>query len=163
LNRTLSNLSTIAGSFAGSLEGQRATLGEANNLIDGVVSQLESTRSALDDFDITLAGLEDGVRDVRSDSLTLTASSNSEKLQAVTCPNRDEIGSFVAHRVASSRAADYEVRPYGSPMGGRYTNLSLGIGAVMLIVVFRVEVDTGGFKSVTVPQAYVGRFLLMAI
>src|SRR5699024_1526763 len=81
LNRTLSNLSTIAGSFAGSLEGQRATLGEANNLIDGVVSQLESTRSALDDFDITLAGLEDGVRDVRSDILTLTQASIPERLR----------------------------------------------------------------------------------
>src|SRR5690625_7176915 len=48
-------------------------------------------------------------------------------------------------------------------MAGLFTNLSLWIGAFMLIVVFRVEVDTEGFKRVTVPQAYVGRFILMAI
>ena len=163
LNRTLSNLSTIAGSFAGSLEGQRATLGEANNLIDGVVSQLESTRSALDDFDITLAGLEDGVRDVRSDILALTASSNSEKLQTITGLNSDEIGSFFADPVTINSEPVYEVNSYGSAMAGLFTNLSLWIGAFMLIVVFRVEVDTEGFKRVTVPQAYVGRFILMAI
>src|SRR5699024_10623038 len=57
----------------------------------------------------------------------------------------------------------YEVNSYGSAMAGLFTNLSRWIGAFMLIVVFRVEVDTEGFKRVTVPQAYVGRLILMAL
>jgi len=163
LNSALSNLSSTAGAFAGSLEGQRATLGEANSLIDGVVSQLESTRSALDDFDLTLAGLEDGVDDVRTDILTLTATSNSEALQTVTGLDADDIGSFFASPVTINSEPVYEVNSYGSSMAGLFTNLSLWIGAFMLMVVFRVEVDTEGFKRVTVRQAYVGRFILMAI
>ena len=126
-----------------------------------MVSQLESTRSALDDFDITLAGLEDGVRDVRSDILALTASSNSEKLQTITDLNSDEIGSFFADPVTINSEPVYEVNSYGSAMAGLFTNLSLWIGAFMLISwSSALEVDTEGFKRVTVPQAYVGRFIV---
>lgn len=163
LNSALSNLSSTAGAFAGSLEGQRTTLGEANNLIDGVVAQLESTRGALDDFDLTLAGLEDGVQDVRSDILALTASSNSEALRTVTGLNPEDIGEFFASPVTINSEPVYEVNSYGSAMAGLFTNLSLWIGAFMLLVVFRVEVDTEGLKRVSVRQAYIGRFLLMAI
>lgn len=163
LNSALSNLSSTAGAFAGSLEGQRTTLGEANNLIDGVVAQLESTRGALDDFDLTLAGLEDDVQDVRSDILALTASSNSEALRTVTGLNPEDIGEFFASPVTINSEPVYEVNSYGSAMAGLFTNLSLWIGAFMLLVVFRVEVDTEGLKRVSVRQAYIGRFLLMAI
>jgi putative membrane protein len=163
LNSALSNLSSTAGAFAGSLEGQRTTLGEANNLIDGVVDQLASTRTALDDFDLTLAGIEDGVNDVRSDILTLTATSNSEALQTVTGLNSEDIGAFFSSPVTISSEPVYVVNSYGSAMAGLFTNLSLWIGAFMIMVVFRVEVDTEGFKRVTVRQAYLGRFMLMAI
>ena len=163
LNSALSNLSSTAGAFAGSLEGQRTTLEEATNLIDGVVDQLASTRTALDDFDLTLAGIEDGVNDVRSDILTLTATSNSEALQTVTGLNSEDIGTFFSSPVTITSEPVYEVNSYGSAMAGLFTNLSLWIGAFMLMVVFRVEVDTEGFKRVTVRQAYLGRFLLMAM
>lgn len=163
LNSALSNLSSTAGAFAGSLEGQRATLSEANNLIDSVVSQLSSTRDALDEFDLTLAGIEDAVRNVRNDILALTASSNSDVLTTVTGLNSEDIGDFFASPVTIESEPVFEVNSYGSAMAGLFTNLSLWIGAFMLMVVFRVEVDTEGFKRVTVRQAYVGRFLLMAI
>src|SRR5699024_5087415 len=108
-------------------------------------------------------GLEDGVDDVRTDILTLTATSNSEALQTVTGLDADDIGSFFASPVTINSEPVYEVNSYGSSMAGLFTNLSLWIGAFMLMVVFRVEVDTEGFKRVTVRQAYVGRFILMAI
>ncbi|WP_410131406.1 hypothetical protein, partial [Klebsiella pneumoniae] len=44
-----------------------------------------------------------------------------------------------------------------------FTNLSLWIGAFILIVIFRVEVDAEGFKEITVGQAYMGRTLLLGI
>lgn len=163
LNSALSNLSSTAGAFAGSLEGQRTTLGEANNLIDGVIDQLASTRTALDDFDATLAGIEDGVSNVRNDIMALTASSNSEALQTITSLNAEDIGTFFSSPVTINSEPVYPVNSYGSAMAGLFTNLSLWIGAFMLMVVFRVEVDTEGFKRLSVRQAYIGRFLLMAL
>lgn len=68
-----------------------------------------------------------------------------------------------------SKPAEIESHPvfpvdhYGSGMAALFTNLSLWIGAFILIVIFRMEADAKGLKELTVGQAYLGRFLLMSI
>ena len=60
----------------------------------------------------------------------------------------------------------YPVKNYGSGMASLFTNLTLWIGAFVLVVIFRVEVDTENLgkaaRRVSVSQAFWGRFLLMA-
>ena len=56
----------------------------------------------------------------------------------------------------------FPVSSYGSAMAALFTNLSLWIGAFVMMVIFKVEVDTEGVAPIRVGEAYVGRFLLFA-
>ena len=56
----------------------------------------------------------------------------------------------------------YELNAYGSAMAPLFMNLTFWIGAFMLLVIMKQEVDAEGIKNLTVTQRYVGRFLLLA-
>jgi putative membrane protein len=57
----------------------------------------------------------------------------------------------------------FPVATYGSAMAALFTNLSLWIGAFVLMVIFKLEVDTEGLEAVSLTSAYLGRWLLFAI
>lgn len=162
LNGALSRLNSTIGAFSGSLESQRSTLREANGLIDGVVQQLGATRATMGNFDTSLASLQEGLDGIRNDINALTATSNSQALQTITGLDAEDVGQFFAEPVKINSEPVYAMNSYGSGMASLFTNLTLWIGAFMLMVLFRMEVDREGFSRLNVRQAYTGRFLLMA-
>ena len=163
LNRAMSNLSSKVGGFSATLETQKATMKEAQRLVDGVAKQLGATQEAVRSFDADLASLEEGVEGARDDVRAITATSRTKELQTITGLNSEEIGNFFADPVEVKSEPVYPVGSYGSAMAALFTNLSLWIGAFVLMVIIRVEVDLEGFKRLTVGQAYLGRFMLMAL
>ena len=57
----------------------------------------------------------------------------------------------------------YPVDTYGAAMAPLFMNLTFWIGAFMLMVVLRQEVDSSGIRKLTLTQRYLGRFLLYAL
>ena len=47
-------------------------------------------------------------------------------------------------------------------MSSLFINLTLWIGAFMLLIIFRAEVDPQGRKNLTITKAYLARFLLLS-
>ena len=162
INRAMSNLSSTASALSATLEAQKGTMREADGLLDGVSQQLLATKDTLGDFDTNLAALQDSLRSIQGDVRSLKATMNNKVLQNVTGLDADEIGQFFAEPIEVESVTVYPVDSYGSAMAALFTNLSLWIGAFVLMVIFKVEVDKEGFRRVTVDQAYLGRFLLMA-
>ena len=162
INRAMSNLSSTASALSATLEAQKGTMREADGLLDGVSQQLLATKDTLGDFDTNLAALQDSLRSIQGDVRSLKATMNNKVLQNVTGLDADEIGQFFAEPIEVESVTVYPVDSYGSAMAALFTNLSLWIGAFVLMVIFKVEVDKEGFRRVTVGQAYLGRFLLMA-
>ena len=56
----------------------------------------------------------------------------------------------------------YELNAYGSAMAPLFMNLTFWIGAFMLLVIMKQEVDGEGIRNLTVTQRYLGRFALLA-
>ena len=162
INRAMSNLSSTASALSATLEAQKGTMREADGLLDGVSQQLLATKDTLGDFDTNLVALQDSLRSIQGDVRSLKATMNNKVLQNVTGLDADEIGQFFAEPIEVESVTVYPVDSYGSAMAALFTNLSLWIGAFVLMVIFKVEVDKEGFRRVTVGQAYLGRFLLMA-
>lgn len=160
LNTALGELNFAAGSLSSALSGQQTTMQEARTLINGVVDQLSATQSVLSSFDSDLAAVLDGVNSVRHDLTTLDAASRSQVLATLSGLDVHSISDFFAHPVAVKSVPVFPVGTYGNAMTALFTNLSLWIGAFVLMVIFRLEVDLEGLKNVTLPQAYVGRLLL---
>ncbi|MGJ0183777.1 YhgE/Pip domain-containing protein [Corynebacterium glyciniphilum] len=164
LNSAINQVNSTAGAFSSALSSQRTLLGESITLLDGLDSQLGTAKDVLGNFRNDLSGIEDGLQTARADVLALTAASGDGVLGTVS--NLDSVGisEFMATPAEVESHAVYPVANYGSGMAGLFTNLSLWIGAFMLMVIFRTEVDTAGLKKkLTVAQAYRGRLLLLAV
>ncbi len=162
LNSAMSQLSASVGSFSAALDAQKGVLAQADQLLGGLDSQLVATSSALASFDNDLAGIEQGLQTSRTDVVALNAASEWGLLATLTDLEPEQIAQFISSPVEVDEHLVFPVDTYGSAMAALFTNLSLWIGAFVLMVIFRVEVDTEGVEGVTVREAYFGRFFLFA-
>lgn len=163
IDRAMSAVTSRTAALSANLNSYKQTLSEARTLIDGILSQLTATQGVLSSFDSNLASLHEGIDGVRSDIQTLMLAAHSDTLVTITGLDASRIGQFFAQPVTVTNTPVFPINSYGSAMAALFTNLSLWIGAFALMVIFRVEVDTEGLERVTVGQAYLGRFLLLAL
>ena len=163
LTGAMSQLSSSVGALSVALGAQKGLLEQADRLLAGLDGQLVSASAALGAFDADLANAENGVRTARTDVLALGAASEWGALRTLTGLDAEKIASFIASPVEVAENAVFPIHAYGSAMAALFTNLSLWIGAFVLMVIFKVEVDTDGVEGITVRQAYFGRFLLFAV
>ncbi|WP_334143949.1 YhgE/Pip domain-containing protein [Corynebacterium nuruki] len=162
LNAAISRVSSTAGGFAASLQSQQTLVRQSVGLLDGVGRQLDATGGVLDRVGGEFSGIADGLATARTDVLALVAASRDGVLGTVTSLDSVGVSRFVSTPAEVDSHPVYPVDHYGSGMAALFTNLSLWIGAFMLMIIFRTEVDTAGIRRLTVGQAYRGRLLLLA-
>lgn len=162
LNRALSALSASADGFSSALGAQRAQVTQAQNLLSDLDTQLASTSDALTALDDNLAAAESGLSGVRTDVLALGAADVWNRLSTISGLDAEQIARFMASPVEVDEHVLFPTEAYGSAMAALFTNLSLWIGAFVLMVIMRLEVDTEGVEGVSVRQAYLGRWMLFA-
>lgn len=162
LNGAMSRLSASAGALSSAIDSQRAQLGQAQNLIAGLDDQLDETSTALAALDGNLAGTESGLERVRTDVVALSTADAWDALGTLTGLDADEIAQFMASPVEVDEHAVFPVSAYGTAMAPLFANLSLWIGAFVLVVIFKLEVDREGITGLTTRQAYLGRWMLLA-
>ncbi len=163
LTRSMTALATSAGAFSEAIGLHRTQIVQAHGLLDDLDAQLASTADALDALEDDLSAIGSGVQTARTDILALSSASLWNDLSDVTGLEPTQIADFIASPVDITEHVVYPVANYGSAMAALFTNLSLWLGAFMLTVIFRTEVDTEGLPSLTVTQAYFGRFFLLAM
>ena len=163
LSRAMTALSTSAGAFSAAIDAQQGQLTQAVELLGGLDTQLASTADALTNLDRNFAGVEKSVKDARTDVLALGAASEWGSLRSLTGLDAEGIAQFVAAPVEVDEIVLFPIASYGSAMAALFTNLSLWIGAFVLMVIFKIEVDTEEVEGVTVRQAYLGRFMLFGV
>ncbi|GAT74663.1 PIP family transporter [Microbacterium sp. HM58-2] len=162
LNRAMSALSASADAFSSALGAQRAQVAQAQSLLGGLKTQLADTATALTALDGNLAAAESGLGGVRTDILALSAADVWNRLSTISGLDAEQIAQFMASPVEVHENVVFPTAAYGSAMAALFTNLSLWIGAFVLMVIMRLEVDTEGVEGVSVRQAYLGRWLLLA-
>nr|WP_282439157.1 YhgE/Pip domain-containing protein [Corynebacterium kefirresidentii] len=163
LNAALSDVTATTGKLSASLESQKALVGQTDGLLGGVDKQLNQAQQVVERFSVDLDGIEQGLRASRSDVLALSNTANNNSiLQSVKGLNTDEVSSFLASPAEMESHAVFPVKHYGSGMSSLFINLTLWIGAFMLLIIFRAEVDPQGRKNLTITKAYLARFLLLS-
>lgn len=162
LNGAMSRLSASAGALSSAIDSQRAQLGQAQNLLASLGVQLDATSTALDALDGNLAGVEAGLDRVRTDVVALSTADAWDTLRTLTGLDAEQIAQFMASPVEVDEHPVFPVAAYGSAMAPLFANLSLWIGAFVLVVIFKLEVDEESIDGLTVRQAYLGRWMLLA-
>lgn len=163
INLAMSQLSAATGGFSAAMDAQQALVAETVALLDTLSDQLEQTRAVSEVLDGNLDGIEGNLLTVRTDVSALSGAALWDQVQALTGLNPSQISEFMASPVQVKEKVVFPVTTYGSAMAPLFTNLSLWIAAFVLVVLLKLEVDTEGVKDLTVRQAYLGRWMLLAV
>lgn len=163
LNMSITHLAGSVGGFTASLDAHKATITATQDLLRGINAQLDASMKALSSLKSNLADVEITVNSIRTDVLALDAATQLNALTTISGLDAERIAHFIGSPVQVDGHAIFPVGTYGSAMSALFTNLSLWIGAFVLVVIFRTEVDTEGLGAVSVHQAYIGRFFLFAV
>ncbi|MFI5505246.1 phage infection protein [Corynebacterium kutscheri] len=164
LTSGLQQVNATAGALSASLSAQQVLVSQAKQLLSGMTEQFSQTNNVLESFKNNLSGIQQGLLTARSDILALYRTiEGDEALNTISSLNTMEVSTFLATPTQLETHAIFPVSNYGSGMASLFSNLSLWIGAFMLLVIFRTEVDPAGLKNLTISSAYLGRFLLLAV
>ena len=100
---------------------------------------------------------------VRNDVVSLSTAGFLERLLGQSSLDSSQIAQFVASPTLLKTEELYTVDSYGAAMAPLFMNLTFWIGAFMLLIIMKQEVDGRGIRHLRIWQRYLGRFLLMAL
>ena len=162
LNSGLSTLSTTAGKLSGSVTSQDSLIQQTNTVLDQLDQTAKSASKALRNTDQSLEGVQSRLSTISTD---IEALSLSNVLNAVLGEDgkldANTIADFMLSPTELTTKAVYSVDNYGSGMAPLFTSLALWVGAFVLVVIPKLEVDSEGVEGLTATQGYLGRGLLL--
>lgn len=164
LGNGLGALSTASGTLGGQLSAQGTLIDQASLIVDQLDQALLQTKTALSDTDAALARVQTRLGTLRTD---LGALSSAGTLDALfggdgTLDER-RIADFMLSPTVLDEHVVYPVNSYGSGMAPLFTNLAMWAGVFMLVALMKLETDGEGVEDLTATQAYLGRWLLLAV
>ena len=164
LSNGLGALSTASGTLGGQLSAQGTLIDQASLIVDQLDQALQQTKTALSDTDAALARVQTRLGTLRTD---LGALSSAGTLDALfggdgTLDER-KIADFMLSPTVLDEHVVYPVNSYGSGMAPLFTNLAMWAGVFMLVALMKLEADDEGVEDLTATQAYLGRWLLLAV
>lgn len=164
LGNGLGALSTASGTLGGQLSAQGTLIDQASLIVDQLDQALLQTTTALSDTDAALARVQTRLGTLRTD---LDALSSAGTLDALfggdgTLDER-KIADFMLSPTVLDEHVVYPVNSYGSGMAPLFTNLAMWAGVFMLVALMKLEADGEGVEDLTATQAYLGRWLLLAV
>lgn len=155
-------VSAASSALLAAVDAQRTILGESSVLLAGLDHQLEQTSAALGSLDGNLAAVQADMGVAISDLQTLGGAALFQDLSAITNLNAEDIAKFMATPVQVDQHTIFSTPSYGSLMGALFINLSLWIGAFVLVVILKLDVDDEEIPDLTDRQKYLGRWSLFA-
>ncbi|MCI8340674.1 MAG: YhgE/Pip domain-containing protein [Eggerthellaceae bacterium] len=158
----LAQLSHASASMAQAVGSNQALIGQADPVLAQLESTLRTANEALGQTDGILASLEEGLGLVRTDVMALSASDTLEQVFGEDGLDAGDIADFMGAPTQLRTEQLYPLNAYGAAMAPLFMNLTFWIGAFMLMVILKQEVDAQGIERLTITQRYLGRFLLLA-
>lgn len=164
LGQTLDTFSTLTGQVEGMLNGVPATSKQINDMLDQLESGLSNATALLDSTKESLSAVSDKLSTIQTDLNALTGSATYQKLLSLEGIDAESISSFMSSPVEIKTETYYAVDNYGSSMTPFYSNLAIWVGGIVLIAIFKMEVDKDssmhGYGPTTL---YFGRWLLYMV
>jgi putative membrane protein len=159
----LGRVSVATSSLSAAVDAQRTILGQAGTLLSGLDQQLVQTSAALASLDADLAAVEADMGLAISDLNALSGAALWQDLQELTTLDPEQIAQFMSTPVVVEQHTIFPTKTYGSQMAALFINLSLWIGAFVLVVILKLNVDREEIPNLTERQGYLGRWLLFAV
>ena len=163
LNSRVTQLSAQLGAIKSAVGTARISLKEISALTHGIDDQIVDTQKVLEQVQGNLGALSGAASGAQTDVATLATALRTGPLKTVIGLEPTNIGRYLTSPVKFDQQTLFPINSYGSGMAAMFINLSLWIGALILVIIFRVEVDKEGFDWLSLRSAYLGRFMLSGV
>ena len=161
LNQSLDSFAQLSGRVSGILTGVEPSAEQLKNVTEDLKQTLSDTKTAMESSQNALKEVQKKLNTAIADLGTLQSSDIYQSLTELTKMNEEEVAEFMYSPVQLKTESFYHVEDYGSAMAPFYTNLAIWVGGIVLIAIFKMEVDRDDkIKSFTATQGYFGRWLL---
>lgn len=164
LNTSLDTFSNIQGTLSGILKGVGPATDNVVTLMDQLENSLDSAKKALSSTGSSIKKVQERLDKANVDISVVKTSNIYKKLKDMTNLDSDKVASFMSSPVKLKTETLYSVENYGTAMTPFYTNLAIWVGGIVLIAIFKMEVDKSEkIKNFTPTQAYFGRWMLFIL
>ncbi|MDF7640137.1 YhgE/Pip domain-containing protein [Bifidobacterium sp. ESL0784] len=171
LNNGLNGLSSVAATSSANLASQGSLITQSTLVLNQLDQAATTAAKALAGTDKGLANLQSHLTTLTTDISALSGSSTlgSSGILAKSVGgdgklDAAKIADFMLSPTVLDTKIVYPVSTYGSGMAPLFTNLTLWVGAFMLVVLMKLEVDDDGLENEPTPgQRYWGRWILFAL
>ena len=164
LNQSLDTFSTLSGNLSATMNGISPSITQLKSILGQLDSSLKDSASVLDSTGTALQTVNDKLSSLTTDLKALQSSSAYQQFLSLKGIDADGISTFMSSPVTVDTEVLYDVKNYGSAMTPFYTNLALWVCGLILVSIFKQEVDFDNkIPNATATQCYFGRFLLFLI
>lgn len=161
LNQSLDSFAQLSGKVSGVLAGVEPSAEQLKNITGDLKQTLSDTKTAMESTKEALDDVQKKLNTAITDLGALQSSDIYLSLKELTKKDTGEVAEFMHSPVQLETKSFYRVENYGSAMAPFYTNLAIWVGGIVLIAIFKMEVDKDEkIKSFTVTQGYFGRWIL---
>lgn len=167
IQSTLNSVSDANGALQGQLVKVQTAAADTNQLLGQLSVSMGKLASVLGTTSSQMQTLHKNLENAATDIAAISGSIAVQQLAALLQMSPSDISSFMASPSVLVTHTVFPVPTYGSSMAPMFTTLALWIGAFMLVVLLRLEVDREGITEkrhpLTVREAYTARLLLLAV
>ena len=156
----LDSLSWFLGRSAGILEPVDSQITQMNAILDGLNQAMDQISSSLEETRSEITNIREQVDNTLTE-LNLLA--GSEEYQKILSTNIDgqKLSGYISSPVSLKTESFFKVRNYGTAMSPFFTNLAIWVGGIVLLSLFKLEVDLDEeIKEYRPYQGYLGRLLI---
>lgn len=164
LNRALDVLALQGGTLSGVLSSMEPTLSQMQTILGELDSCIKATQAALGTTAVALQRVTKRVAQA-ADEISALRSADAYRAYTDFLQARglhaNVIADFISSPVELTTKSLFPVKNYGSAMTPFYTNLAIWVSGIVLIAIFKLEVDRDKrVRNFTPTQAYFGRWML---
>lgn len=163
VSKGVGNVGSSALQLKAAVEKETVLIGQTSAVLDELNGTLSSASNALTQTNDLLSDLGEAVEKAQIDVLALGNSEIVQKLIENGQIDPEKVADFMLSPTQVQTEKLYHLEAYGSAMAPLFISLSLWIGAIMLCVILKLEVDNEGIPDLTVKQGWFGRWLFFAI
>lgn len=164
LNQSLDTFSSLSGSLASTMDGISPSITQLKTILQQLDSSLNDSSSVLGTTGGSLKTIDEKLSGLATDLKALESSGAYQQFLSLKGIDSEGIATFMSSPVTVDTEVLYDVKNYGSAMTPFYTNLALWVGGLILVSIFKQEVDRDEeIPHATATQCYFGRFLLFLL
>ena len=164
INSGVGNIAVSVGNLSAACASQTALVDQASALLDQLSGSLSTAKDALSQTDGVLADLQSSIDTVKTDVVALkTSNAITDFFGDGTSIDAEKVADFMQSPTEVTTEYLFPLNAYGSGMAPLFINMSLWIGAFMLMVIMRIEVDDEGVPNLTAGQRFVARYIFFGV